>query len=59
MATPHVAAAAALLLAKNSRMTPAEVRERLMATADRTPSQQGAFDEAYGAGRLDIAGALR
>jgi subtilisin family serine protease len=59
MATPHVAAAAALLLAKHPRMTPAQIRERLMSTADRTPSQQGAFDEAYGAGRLDIAGALR
>lgn len=59
MATPHVAAAAALLLAKNSRMTPEQIRDRLMSTADRTPSQQGAFDEAYGAGRLDIAGALR
>ena len=59
MATPHVAAAAALLLAKNSRMMPAQIRDRLMGTADRTPLQQGAFDEAYGSGRLDIAGALR
>ena len=59
MATPHVAAAAALLLAKNSRMPPAQIRDRLMGPADRTPLQQGAFDEAYGSGRLDIAGALR
>ena len=59
MATPHVAAAAALLLAKNSRITPAQIRDRLMSTADRTPTQRAKFDEEYGNGRLDIAGALR
>jgi subtilisin family serine protease len=58
MATPHVAAAVALLLAKSPRLTPAAVRKRLRDTADAVPAQDGP-DEEYGAGRLNIAAALR
>ena len=58
MATPHVAAAAALLLAKSPTLTPAQVRAKLMATADKVPSQTSRTDREYGAGRLNIAAAL-
>ena len=54
MATPHVAAAVALLLAKNPDLDPAEVRKALMESADPVPGQ-GSFSEEYGAGRLNIA----
>ncbi|MEE8169222.1 MAG: S8 family serine peptidase, partial [Phycisphaerae bacterium] len=55
MASPHVAGAAALLLANNRRMTPAQVREGLMNTADRVAGMGGAdFDLDYGAGRLNL-----
>ena len=57
MATPHVAAAAALLKAKNKAMTPRQVRDRLMRTADRVPGQSKRNDR-YGAGRLNISRAL-
>lgn len=58
MATPHVAAAAALLLAKSPALKPAQVLARLTATADRVPSQTARPDREYGAGRLNIAAAL-
>lgn len=58
MATPHVAAAVALLLAKSPNLTPAQVRKRLMDTADPVDGQRG-WNEEYGAGRLNIAAALR
>lgn len=55
MASPHVAAAAALLLAKSPELTPAEVREHLMATADRVPGMgTQAHHPDYGAGRLNL-----
>lgn len=55
MASPHVAASAALLLANRGRMDGAEVRERLMRTADRVPGMGGAeFNADYGAGRLNL-----
>jgi subtilisin family serine protease len=59
MATPHVAAAAALLLAKRPNLTPAQVRERLTQTADRVPWQTTRPDREYGYGRLNIEAALR
>ncbi len=59
MATPHVAAAAALLLAKDPVLTPAEVKKRLANSADRVPKQIGAHDKQYGSGRLNIASALK
>lgn len=57
MATPHVAAAAALLLAKSPNLSPEEVRKRLRETADFVPGQTRRNNE-YGAGRLNIATAL-
>lgn len=57
MATPHVAAAAALLLAKPPNLTPSAVRRQLMTTADRVPGQTRQNAE-YGAGRLNIEAAL-
>lgn len=59
MATPHVAAATALLLAKHPQLTPAEIKSRLASSADRVASQRARFDEEYGFGRLNIAAALR
>ena len=57
MATPHVAAAAALLLSKSPGLSPDAVRKRLMATADFVPGQSRRNTE-FGAGRLNIAAAL-
>ncbi len=58
MATPHVAAAAALLLAKNPRLTPAQVKTRLCNAADKVRWQKKRPDEQYGWGRLNVARAL-
>lgn len=57
MATPHVAAAAALLLSKSPALAPGAVRKRLMETADHVPGQTGKNAE-FGTGRLNIAAAL-
>jgi subtilisin family serine protease len=60
MATPHVTACAALLLAKAhedgvGKMTPDEVRKALMRSADKVPGMNGsAFSVDYGAGRLNL-----
>jgi hypothetical protein len=55
MATPHVAAAAALLLSNQGKMSPADVRARLMATAVKVKRMGGkSFHSDYGAGRLDL-----
>jgi subtilisin family serine protease len=59
MAAPHVAAAAALLLAKSPRLTPDQVRTRLCRTADRVRWQRQRPDDEYGFGRLNLARALR
>ncbi len=53
MATPHVAAAVALLLAKHPNLKPADVRKKVMAAADMVPGQTK-FNEQFGAGRLNI-----
>jgi serine protease len=58
MAAPHVSAAAALVIASGivgPEPTPAAVQERLQATA--IDGGQPGYDEAYGYGRLDAAGA--
>lgn len=58
MATPHVAAAAALLMAKSPNLTPAQVIKKLTGTADRvTGAKKGS--SAYGAGRLNVEKLLR
>jgi subtilisin family serine protease len=55
MASPHFAAAAALLLAKEGEMSPADMRDRLMSTAHKVGPMRGAdFDSDYGVGRLDL-----
>lgn len=54
-AAPHVTAAVALLLAKRRDLTPAQVRQRLMRSADRVPGMRGhRYTRAYGAGRLNV-----
>ncbi len=58
MATPHVAAAAALLLAKDPGLTPAQVKSRLCKSADKVEWQKKRPDSEYGWGRLNIAKAL-
>jgi len=59
MAAPHVAAAAALLLAKKPHLTPAQVKTQLCKATDRVPLQKKRPDDQYGWGRLNIAKALR
>ena len=59
MATPHVAAAAALLLAKNPKLTPAQVKRKLCDSADKVQWQTKRPNDQYGFGRLNIARALR
>ncbi len=55
MATPRVAAAAALLIANRGRMTPGEAKEALQGSADKVPAMRGADHDAdYGAGRLNL-----
>lgn len=55
MASPHVAAAAALLVANRGKMSPAAVRTQLMQTADRVAGMQGRdVHPDYGAGRLNL-----
>ncbi|HYN49022.1 MAG TPA: S8 family serine peptidase [Candidatus Nanopelagicales bacterium] len=56
MATPFVAAAAALVLAVNPSFTPAQVQARLQATADDLGAS--GWDTSYGSGLVDMAGAV-
>jgi hypothetical protein len=56
MATPHVTAAVAMLLAARGRLSPAEVKTALENAADKvgamTHNQNAGID--YGAGRLNL-----
>ena len=55
MASPHVAAAAALLLAKNGSLTPAQIKTKLETSAVKVAGMQGQnFTTEYGHGRLDL-----
>jgi Subtilase family len=55
MATPHVAGAAALLLASDADLTGPAVKEQLQRTAAKVPDMGGdAFTPAFGSGRLDL-----
>jgi subtilisin family serine protease len=59
MATPHVAAAAALVAAARPGSGPAEVSGRLRDTATKVTAMRGrAFTEEYGSGLLDLRAAL-
>lgn len=59
MATPHVTAASALVLANKGPLTPAEVKARLQQSAVKVPEMGGAaFHPDYGAGRLDLLNLL-
>jgi subtilisin family serine protease len=56
MASPYVSATAALLLAKNDRLSSAQVRLRLLSTADDIDAK--GFDTASGFGKLNVFKAL-
>ena len=59
MATPHVAAAAALVAAQHPDWTPAETKEHLRARAAKVADMGGkSFSEEFGSGLLDIASLL-
>jgi len=56
MATPHVAAAAALAIAKHGAMTPPNVVKWLKNASDPVPAMgSSAFTVEYGSGRLNLA----
>lgn len=60
MASPHVAAAAALLLANKGTLTPAQVKKRLEDSADRVPGMGSRrFHPDFGRGRLNLLRLLR
>ena len=59
MATPHVAAAAALVAAQNPDWTPADTKEHLRRHAGKVGDMGGKdFTEEFGGGILDLAAAL-
>ena len=58
MATPHVSAAAALVLAYRPSCTPDQVEQRLESTAKRLPLNTSGDLRLYGAGLVDPAKAL-
>jgi hypothetical protein len=59
MATPHVSAAAASIVARNPNLAPAQVTQRLTSTAKKVPGLGGkASNSELGAGVLDLANAL-
>lgn len=56
MASPHVAAAAAMALSKHGRMSRMDMLKLLTAAVDKVPGMNGHdFTEAYGYGRLNLA----
>ncbi len=59
MATPHVSAAAALVLADDPTLTSAKVIKRLQQTADKVPGMTKRPNDRFGWGRLNIEAALR
>lgn len=59
LASPHVAGAAALMLAAKPDLTPAQVKQTLQNTADKTSGMGGQNrTNAYGYGRLNVSQAL-
>jgi subtilisin family serine protease len=64
MATPHVNGCAALLIAKSNaagnKLTPQQVRQSLMQSADKVAAMNGEdFTTDYGAGRINLFNLLR
>jgi len=59
MATPHVTAAIALLLANKGSMPPADVKTTLQSSADPLGRAETNFDPDYGAGRLNLLKLLK
>jgi len=60
MASPHVAAAVALLLANKGKMSPAEVKSLLAKAADKVAGMNGRdFHPDFGAGRLNLLRLLK
>ena len=55
MSSPHVSGAAALLLAQNGSLTPAQIKALLMATVDPLPQWQG---RVRSGGRLNVGNAM-
>ncbi|WP_070106667.1 S8 family peptidase [Burkholderia plantarii] len=58
MATPHVAGTVALMLAANGSLTPAQVLQKLQASARPFPSGSGCSTSTCGAGLLDAGAAV-
>ncbi|MDY6796451.1 MAG: DUF5719 family protein [Actinomycetota bacterium] len=56
MSTPQVAAAAALMLSMNPKLTPAEITSLLTSSCDDLGTQ--GWDEYYGFGRLNVGAAM-
>jgi subtilisin family serine protease len=59
MAAPHVSAAAALLLAEDPALTPAQVIRKLQRSADKVPGMKTRPNNTFGWGRLNIEAAIR
>ena len=59
MATPHVAAAAALVLAKSPKLSPKQVIAKLKSKSDRVAGMGARGNKELGSGRLNIENALR
>lgn len=57
MATPHVSAAIALMIAKDPSLTLSQIRNHLVRSADKVAGATG-FSSTYGHGRLNIRKAL-
>jgi hypothetical protein len=59
MAAPHVAAAAALILAKNPDLTPAQVIRKLERSSNKVTGMKTRPNNVFGWGRLNVERALR
>jgi len=59
MAAPHVTGAAALLLQVNPKLNTTQAKQLLMRAARKTGFAAGAPDNTWGAGKLDVAEAVR
>jgi hypothetical protein len=59
MATPHVSAAAALVIARDPDLTPAQVIKKLQQSSDKVPGMRTRPNNSFGWGRLNIDAALR